>query len=60
MLYLVDEFHKQKNKTITITFGKPVPYRTFDKRKSPPQWANTMRDYIYLLKDNPNQEFITD
>ncbi len=60
MLYLVDEFHKQKNKTITITFGKPIPYQTFDKRKSPPQWANTMRDYIYLLKDNPHQEFITD
>lgn len=60
MLYLVDEFHKQKNKTLTITFGKPIPYQTFDKKKSPPQWANAMRDYIYLLKDNPNKEFITD
>ena len=60
MLYLVDEFHKQKNKTLTITFGKPIPYQTFDKRKSPSQWANAMRDYIYLLKDNPNEEFITD
>lgn len=60
MLYLVDEFHKQKNKTLTITFGKPIPYQTFDKRKSPLQWANAMRDYIYLLKDNPNKEFITD
>lgn len=60
MLYLVDEFHKQKNKTLTITFGKPIPYQTFDKRKSPLQWANAMRDYIYLLKDNPDKEFITD
>ncbi|MBE0650183.1 MAG: 1-acyl-sn-glycerol-3-phosphate acyltransferase [Bacteroidales bacterium] len=60
MLYLVDEFHKQKNKTITITFGKPIPYQTFDKRKSTPQWASAIKDYIYLLKDNPNQEFITD
>lgn len=60
MLYLVDEFHKQKNKTLTITFGKPIPYQTFDKRKSTPKWAGAMRDFIYLLKDNPNQEFITD
>lgn len=60
MLYLVDEFHKQKNKTITITFGKPIPYQTFDKRKPTPKWASTMRDFIYLLKDNPDQEFITD
>jgi len=59
MLYLVDEFHKQKNKKITITFGRPIPYQTFDKRKSPTQWANAMRDFIYLLKDNPNKEFIT-
>ncbi len=60
MLYLVDEFHKQKNKTITITFGKPIPYQNFDKKKSPPDWANAVRDYIYLLKDNPDKEFITD
>ncbi len=60
MLYLVDEFHKQKNNTLTITFGKSIPYQTFDKRKSTLKWASAMRDYIYLLKDNPEQEFITD
>lgn len=60
MLYLVDEFHKQKNRTLTITFGKPIPYQTFDKRKSKLKWASDMRDYIYLLKDHPNQEFVTD
>lgn len=60
MLYLVDEFHKQKNKTITITFGKPVPYGTFDRRHTKQEWASLMRDFIYTLKDNPEAVFMPD
>ncbi len=57
MLFLVDEFHKQKNREISITFGKPVPYQTFDKRMKKEQWANRMRDFVYTLKENPLAEF---
>jgi putative hemolysin len=60
MLYLVDEFHKQKNKTITITFGKPVSYRVFDHRHSRQEWASRMRDFVYYLKDHPDAEFVAD
>ncbi|HHG85696.1 MAG TPA: hypothetical protein ENJ82_13190 [Bacteroidetes bacterium] len=60
MLYLVDEFHKQKNKTITITFGKPVSYEIFDSRHTKQEWAALMRDFVYTLKDNPEAEFIAD
>ncbi len=60
MLYLVDEFHKQKNKTLTITFGKPVSYRIFDHRHTKQEWAALMRDFIYTLKDNPEAEFVPD
>jgi len=60
MLYLVDELYKYKDKTITITFGKPIDYKTFDKRKTAQGWAAALRDYIYLLKDNPNQPFVAD
>ncbi len=60
MLYLVDEFHKQKNKTITITFGKPVSYQLFDHRHTKQEWAALMRDFIYTLKDNPEAEFVPD
>ncbi len=47
MLYLVDEFDKQRGQTITIHFGKPVPWQSFDKSKTPAQWAERMRQYIY-------------
>lgn len=60
MLYLVDEFHKQKNKTLTITFGKPVSFKTFDHRHTKQEWAALMRDFVYTLKDNPEAEFMAD
>jgi putative hemolysin len=49
MLYLVDETWKHKNKSFTITFGKPIPYTTFDKSKSLNEWAKWMKDQCYAL-----------
>ncbi len=60
MLYLVDEFQKQKNKSVTITFGKPVSYDVFDHRHTRMEWAARMRDFIYLLEDNPDAAFLSD
>jgi len=60
MLYLVDEFQKQKNKPVTITFGKPVSYKVFDHRHTSIEWAARMRDFIYLLEDNPDAAFLSD
>lgn len=51
MLYLADEFVKQKGKTITLTFGKPMPYTTFDKSKSQNEWAQEVRETVYKLKE---------
>ena len=49
MLYLVDEFHKQKNKTLTITFGPKIPYGTFDKRHNNAEWADLVKQYVYKM-----------
>jgi putative hemolysin len=57
MLYLADEFFKQKDKKITITFGRPVSYKAFDKTKTDKDWATQMRNYIYQLPKNPELEF---
>lgn len=35
MLYLADEMFKNRHKTFTVTFGKPIPWQTFDKSKTP-------------------------
>lgn len=49
MVYLVDEFYKQKNKTITLIFGKEIPFETFDKRFSDGEWAQKVKLHVYNM-----------
>lgn len=49
MLYLADEMLKNRHKTFTITIGKPIPWQTFDKSKTPAQWAQYVKDIVYKL-----------
>ena len=49
MLYLVDEMYKNVHKTFTVTIGKPIPWQTFDKSKTPAQWAQFVQDQVYEL-----------
>jgi putative hemolysin len=58
MLFLVDEMYKFKNKVIPITFGKPIPISVFDKSRSDQQWAALLRQHVYKLEKNPDQEFV--
>jgi putative hemolysin len=51
MLYLVDEMIKQKGKTISLTFGEPIPNSIFDKSKNISDWADYLRDLTYSLKN---------
>lgn len=49
MLFLVDEMYKNVGKDFTVTFGKPIPWQTFDKSKSPAEWAQWVQDIVYTL-----------
>lgn len=49
MLYLADEMLKNRHKTFTVTFGKPIPWQTFDKTKTPTEWAEYVKDIVYKL-----------
>jgi len=49
MLYLSDEFYKQKGTTMRITFGKSIPWQTFDSRFTDSQWAEKLRRHTYEL-----------
>lgn len=51
MLYLVDEMFKNRHKTFTVTFGKPIPWQTFDKSKTPAQWAEYVKGIVYELSE---------
>ena len=57
MFYLVDEMYKQKGQTINITFGKPIPHTLFDKRFTDFEWAQKVKDFVYILKGNGAKEF---
>ena len=50
MLYLADELFRNTNKTFTITIGKPIPWQTFDKSRTPIQWAEFVRNKVYELQ----------
>ena len=50
MLFLVDEMYKNVHKTFTVRFGKPIPWQTFDKSKSPQEWAEYVENKVYELK----------
>jgi 1-acyl-sn-glycerol-3-phosphate acyltransferase len=49
MLLLPGEMVRQKNKTIRIIFGKPVPVETFDRSKTDREWAAFMKERSYRL-----------
>lgn len=49
MFFLVDEMYKQKNKTITLIFGEPVPYDIFDSSKTDIEWSDKMKEYVYAM-----------
>ncbi|MBQ9216216.1 MAG: glycerol acyltransferase [Prevotella sp.] len=50
MIFLVDEMYKNVHKTFCITIGKPISWQTFDKSKSPMEWAQFVREQVYKLK----------
>ena len=50
MLYLADEMFKQKNKEIKLIFGQKIPWETFDKTKTPMEWAEWVKDKAYNLE----------
>jgi 1-acyl-sn-glycerol-3-phosphate acyltransferase len=50
MLYLADEMFKQKDKEINLVFGKPIPWKTFDKTKSALEWADWVKSKSYELE----------
>ena len=49
MLFLVDEMYKNVGKTFRVAIGKPIPWQTFDKSKTPMEWAKFVEEKVYEL-----------
>ena len=56
MLFLVDEMYQNVGKTFRITIGKPIPWQTFNKTKTPMEWANFVEERVYALSSNDNKD----
>lgn len=49
MLFLVDEMYKNVHKTFRVAIGKPIPWQTFDRSRTPTEWAQWVRERVYEL-----------
>lgn len=52
MLYLPDEMFKNKHQTYCIYIGEPIPWETFDKTKTPKEWAKWVEEKVYSMSKN--------
>jgi putative hemolysin len=50
MLYLADEMFRQKDKEISLVFGKAIPWQTFDRSRSSVEWAEWVKAKSYELE----------
>ncbi len=57
MALLPAEMYAQRGKTFTVTFGRPIPWQTFDQRHTPAEWAQRVKEHVYRLKNDPEAEF---
>jgi len=49
MVYLADEMFRQKDKEIHLLFGEKIPWQTFDKSRTSPEWADWVKSRTYEL-----------
>lgn len=47
MLFLVDEMYKNVGKSYRVVIGKPISWQTFDKSKTPIEWAEFVENKVY-------------
>lgn len=49
MALLPDEMYRAQGSHFTLRIGKPIPWQTFDKSRTPQQWAEQVKDTVYKL-----------
>lgn len=52
MLFLADEMFKNQHNTFTVRIGKPIAWQTFDKSKSPMEWAEYVKQQVYAMQNS--------
>lgn len=57
MFFLPNESYKHHDKHFVLTFGKAIPFETFDKRFNPKAWAQLVKEHVYDIADEPQKKF---
>ena len=52
MFFLPDETYKHQNMDVHLYFGNPIPYSTFDNSKTHQEWADWVKQHVYLLPNS--------
>ncbi len=60
MFFLPDELYRAKNCKIEYTIGQPISFKQFDKSMRFNEWAKEVKDFVYSLKDKPDNIFKKD
>ncbi|MGQ7869669.1 1-acyl-sn-glycerol-3-phosphate acyltransferase [Sunxiuqinia sp. sy24] len=50
--FLPDETFRHRGQKFTISFGKPIPWTSFDKGKKHKEWAKVVRDHVYSMAES--------
>ncbi len=55
MFLLPDELMKHRNSEVPVYFGKPIPFKVFDKSKTLQEWADWVKNRVYELPAELNK-----
>ncbi len=53
MIYLVDEMYGAHGKHFRVRVLPPIPYTTFDNTRTPQEWAEYVKQYVYEANHTP-------
>ena len=56
MLTLPDELFRSQHKSYRLVFGKPIPWQTFTPEKRDSEWAAWVREKVYELEKNTQND----
>lgn len=56
MLFLPDEMFRNSGRTFDVYIGRPIPWQTFDKSRTPLQWAQWVQQEVYKLKEKQEKK----
>ena len=49
MALLPDEMYRSRGNHYTVRIGKPIPWQTFDRTKTPAQWSQWVQNKVYEI-----------